>query len=803
MNLTVEGLENRIVPTAVCEANPTYQAECNYLDHLIPQTAITLTAAQSGNWSDPATWGGRTPTSNDVVYVPNGDTVTVDTTGANALAILNNGVLKFATNANTKLTVDTLVNGTDTNSPGTPQGELDIGTPDAPVQAGFSANLVFAANPNRAAVFGGDYQQLSLGLISMGTLNISGSEVTPYVATTGNLAAGATTFQLAQAPIGWKAGDTLLIAGTNPTSDQTEQIQIASISGTTVTLAAPVRYTHTAMPGSPFVVADEARNVVLQSAPGAAASQQGHVMEMHNDAAYVAYADFLNLGRTDKSKPLNNGSPTTGPGLNQVGRYALHFHRDLWPSINGNDPPILVKGNFESGSPGWGYDNHSSNVDFEDNVGYRNYGAAFVTEAGNEIGTFNGNLAVSNHGLFTAVTNVGNANSGSNSFGVEGEGFWMQSPGCVLTNNISLDNNIGYAFWNLGLNQGPLGTTRFWTQYLADPAEFAGQTTAATQLVPLQGFSDNTAAYGAAGLTLSYNNSQNANLTDSSYVNGFHAYDVTSGIFMNGFTSRVVFQAPVLTGTPGVNTRGIWSSAGYASGVTVNNATVEGFATGFSMPTRDHTVVNGGYWNNRTNFEIAKVAGDVTSNRLIQFQGPITFGPGSVLDYNLDYIPGAQVQTAASFVNPYGINAYFVPDNIILPNGQQLYFPDQAPDAIPFPVGTNSSSVPPQYIGLTSLQLYQQYGLAPGGVLAPAGAVHDPSTNGLIGTPQPVLSYTRIMSPRQAVAGSTYTLQYETETTAGRGAVMTDLQPVVLQPGWNLIVMILDGQKHTFAVFGK
>jgi hypothetical protein len=93
MKPELEALEDRITPTSVCEANATYQAEWAYVNNLIPQSAVTLTAVQSGNWSNPATWGGRLPTFNDLVYIPNGDTVNVDNTSATALAILNNGLL--------------------------------------------------------------------------------------------------------------------------------------------------------------------------------------------------------------------------------------------------------------------------------------------------------------------------------------------------------------------------------------------------------------------------------------------------------------------------------------------------------------------------------------------------------------------------------------------------------------------------------------------------------------------------------------------------------------------------------------
>src|SRR5579864_794981 len=99
IKLFLEELEPRVVPTTVCNANPTHAAECAYLNSLIPQSAITLTAKQSGNWSNPVTWGGRLPGNGDNMWIPNGITVTVDGKEPGSLrSILDNGTLQFATN---------------------------------------------------------------------------------------------------------------------------------------------------------------------------------------------------------------------------------------------------------------------------------------------------------------------------------------------------------------------------------------------------------------------------------------------------------------------------------------------------------------------------------------------------------------------------------------------------------------------------------------------------------------------------------------------------------------------------------
>ena len=77
------------------------------------------------------------------------------------------------------------------------------------------------------------------------------------------------------------------------------------------------------------------------------------------------------------------------------GRYAVHFHRT---GVDGSADPVSISDSVVSGSPGWGIVNHSSNVDVSDNVVFNATGAAFVTEAGNELGRFDHNIAIHSRG---------------------------------------------------------------------------------------------------------------------------------------------------------------------------------------------------------------------------------------------------------------------------------------------------------------------------------------------------------------------------------------------------------------------
>ena len=67
-----------------------------------------IQSAQSGLWSDPATWGGSVPTFSNVAKIGQGHTVTINNTGATAYTVSVNGKLAFSPSVNTSLKVTNL-----------------------------------------------------------------------------------------------------------------------------------------------------------------------------------------------------------------------------------------------------------------------------------------------------------------------------------------------------------------------------------------------------------------------------------------------------------------------------------------------------------------------------------------------------------------------------------------------------------------------------------------------------------------------------------------------------------------------
>jgi hypothetical protein len=145
------------------------------------------------------------------------------------------------------------------------------------------------------------------------------------------------------------------------------------------------------------------------------------------------------------------------------------------------------------------------------------------------------------------------------------------------------------------------------------------------------------------------------------------------------------------------------------------NLTVIGYARGIVVPRRGYNVIEGGTFNNVRDIYIHS---GLSINRTVLVTGQTT---------------APQITMVASYNQLDGnISQYFAPDSVILNFGpfvnQRAFFRLQHPDAIPFP--GEQPGVPSGYVGLTSQQLWDQYGIAVGGELAPANAISSPLVSG-------------------------------------------------------------------------
>jgi hypothetical protein len=239
-----------------------------------------------------------------------------------------------------------------------------------------------------------------------------------------------------------------------------------------------------------------------------------------------------------------------------------------------------------------------------------------------------------------------------------------------------------------------------------------------------------------------------------------------------------------------------------ATGIAVNDAArdlvyqdlrIEGFGVGIAAPLSGNNFVRGGYYNNIQNISFATAAKrgrtvDIDAN--VQFAHPAGSG-NSYADVYLkeDFDPKDQDITKV-------FNADRVTDQRF--PGKQLYFKEQAADFIPFRTGAAPSYIPPELIGKTNQQLFDLYGLAIAGSIAPTNSTSNPAVYGLIGDPATYLPDLELVSDKYTKQLVNYQLVYKDAA----GLRVIDPTPVQLRLGWNLILRTIAGQNRTFLVLG-
>jgi hypothetical protein len=257
-------------------------------------------AAASGAWSDSGTWGGRVPGPDDAVTVPDGRTVTVaGAARAGSVHVADGGTLAFAEDRSATLELhgNLVVEGT-----------LRMVAPDPKVQ-----QVVRFVGIDEGAVRGGGHEVLDsdVGLWAHhhGQLVIQGAAKTSWTRTRG-AKAGDRRLTLEAPPVGWQAGDDLVVVPSlPPTSDHFadafDQAKVRSVSGATVTLDKALEYDHPAPGGFNPEVLNLTRNVRI----GGTADGHAHLMSMAEHKQTIDYAELRYVGVPGKQ-----------------GRYGVHFH---------------------------------------------------------------------------------------------------------------------------------------------------------------------------------------------------------------------------------------------------------------------------------------------------------------------------------------------------------------------------------------------------------------------------------------------------------------------------------------------
>ena len=344
---------------------------------------------RSGPWSAATTWQGNVvPAAGSRVLVRTGHRVEYDVrSDAMIRGIIVAGTLAFAADRDTLLNVGLIKvqpgdeydeGGFDCDAhapaPAPPDSApaLLVGTPDRPVAAGRTAVIRLHYVP------GMDRDSCPAIVCCGGRWDSHGAPLNrAWVKLGATARPGDAAVTLAEPVTGWRAGDRVVVTGTQvhgPKKEEStiEERTVAAVEGTRLTLDRPLAMAHLGDGDYRAEVANLSRNVVVESADPAGV--RGHTMYHRGSAGSLSYTEFRHLGKKDV-----------------LGRYALHFHlcRDT------------MRGSSVVGNSIW--DSHNRwltihGTDYlvaRDNVGYRSVGHGYFLEDGTEVfNVLDRNLAV-------------------------------------------------------------------------------------------------------------------------------------------------------------------------------------------------------------------------------------------------------------------------------------------------------------------------------------------------------------------------------------------------------------------------
>lgn len=695
--------------------------EANRFFALVPVHTATHTAVASGNWNAVSTWAsGVVPTVGAKVVIPAGITVRFNAYMNGAIDWLRiDGALEFAVDQNTQLKVDTVVVTT--------AGRLHIGTAQNPIQNHVTARILIAdggpINVTR------DPYKLGRGLLSRGEVRMHGKVVTPYVSVAVNPSAGDTTLYLASVPTNWRVGDRIVVSGTIPTRADfgAEEVQILAINGSQVTID-PLQYYHFAPDGYDLSVhvTNLSRNIVFDAEDSTVVAERPHMVFFHNSNVAIENIGVYGFGRTDKSELINDpvvvsGVLQSGTGLNPRARYPIHFHHT---SVNPILNPASIKGSVVDGSPGWAYVNHSSNVNFDNNVAYNVVGASFVTEDGNEIGAMRNNLSVNAIGTF----NYPDARP-NHDFGFAGNGFWLQGPGVEMSNNISA-GSLGSGFFVFTLTS----KTLFDAVNLDDPSMAAGNVAIPVGMVPLKGFTGNTAYAGRAGLEI-WNHLLMTNEANS-YIDDFTSWGMRKSAIDVHYSGRITVLNSTLIGNVDLPAEIGIATNDFTHDLTVLDSTVIGFHVGVLAPVVGSTVIDGVHFAAIKAIYIAKGFDTI---RTVSVTGAVTFATLNATQRQGETQYDVYATGAFDLEDFAGSNstALFSRDSIVIaidgrPRMDMFYY-EQHLAYVPFPSATMRGFVQDEYLDKPNYALESEFGISfAGGIVLPGSATQLPRMFGYI-----------------------------------------------------------------------
>ena len=321
----------------------------------------SISSVQSGNWSDPGTWGGKLPGPSDTPLISPGHTVIYDLTTASyaGVSVSSGATLQFDSNNSRTLQSSGNV---------VVEGTLSM----RPSSASVIQLLQFINIDETQFVGGGmDVLTTDVGLWAMGSgiLDLVGTAKTAFVRAAGNIASGATSINLNSSPTGWQVGDEISIAPTDSPAigdaylTGFDERTIKSISGSSITLNAGTVRAHAQINNMwTAEVINLTRNVRIEGT----AQGRTHIFIRSSVPQAISNIQIRYIG------PRKDIGGDSTPEF-VIGRYGLHFHHCDNGSVGS-----MVEGCVVRDTGSHCYVPHSSNgITMKGNIAYNGMEIAF------------------------------------------------------------------------------------------------------------------------------------------------------------------------------------------------------------------------------------------------------------------------------------------------------------------------------------------------------------------------------------------------------------------------------------------
>lgn len=421
-------------------------------------------------------------------------------------------------------------------------------------------------------------------------------------------------------------------------------------------------------------------NMVIRSAnPN---GWRGHVMCMPGCDVDISGIEFRDLGRTRKDIPIARVT-------NVPGRYAMHFHRCGFTTNHKVRNCKVVR------SKSWGFVNHSSWVDFEDCVVEDSFGAAFVAEAGNSRGSFRRCSAIRVDGKPITGIPITGGFQGNKQDEIEamhangdvarhGHGFWLDAPK-IDVEACYVEASKDQPYFDFADNYIEFDTGRSPTTiYLKQER---------------MGLRRNNRAHSCGGSELwLVENFDNI-------IEGMTCTDCFKEVVSGRFTANVTHKDLVAIGRPNAAYLAINLAGPYGINSRIINARFENWQYALVLPSVGSSSVDGAtFRNNKSDIVIDRSPSDSIPNTLV-FKN---LGDPKILMRNY-------LQYAQSFVE-----IYTSMQRLHLWVGETRYvifWKEQHPDFVLW-----GNHWPAIVAGKTNQQLFDEFGVAPNGCLAPRDA---------------------------------------------------------------------------------